>query len=212
MAPQTDEFGAKVGLLAGLVVICAARPLLDRFVPEPASERPTALRRVRDRLRARRRLRSPRRRRAGRPRHRRRHRRRRERRHAAPALANADELLNRLPTNVDPATLPAITVGEDVVDFDHELAGAGHARGRRHAGPQPRAREPGAAARDEAHPRRRRPRGPARRDAGAGSRTASATGNDRHHPLPVRHDRRLAPRAVRRSRPASAWASPAAGR
>ena len=37
MAPQTDEFGTKVGLLAGLVVICAARPLLDRVLPEPRS-------------------------------------------------------------------------------------------------------------------------------------------------------------------------------
>ena len=35
MAPQTDEFGTKVGLLAGLVVMCAARPLLDRLLPEP---------------------------------------------------------------------------------------------------------------------------------------------------------------------------------
>ena len=33
MAPQTDEFGTKVGLLAGLVVVCAMRPLLDRFLP-----------------------------------------------------------------------------------------------------------------------------------------------------------------------------------
>ena len=37
MAPQTDEFGTKVGLLAGLVVLCAARPLLDRVLPEPRS-------------------------------------------------------------------------------------------------------------------------------------------------------------------------------
>ena len=37
MAPQTDEFGTKVGLLAGLVVMCAARPLLDRVLPEPRS-------------------------------------------------------------------------------------------------------------------------------------------------------------------------------
>ena len=37
MAPQTNEFGTKVGLLAGLVVVCAARPLLDRLVPEPRS-------------------------------------------------------------------------------------------------------------------------------------------------------------------------------
>ena len=37
MAPQTDEFGTKVGLLAGLVVLCAARPILDRLLPEPRS-------------------------------------------------------------------------------------------------------------------------------------------------------------------------------
>ena len=37
MAPQTNEFGTKVGLLAGLVVMCAARPLLDRALPEPRS-------------------------------------------------------------------------------------------------------------------------------------------------------------------------------
>ena len=37
MATQTDEFGTKVGLLAGLVVLCAARPLLDRVLPEPRS-------------------------------------------------------------------------------------------------------------------------------------------------------------------------------
>ena len=37
MAPQTDEFGTKVALLSGLVVVCAARPLLDRVLPEPGS-------------------------------------------------------------------------------------------------------------------------------------------------------------------------------
>ena len=37
IAPQTDEFGTKVGLLAGLVVVCAARPVLDRLLPEPRS-------------------------------------------------------------------------------------------------------------------------------------------------------------------------------
>ncbi len=37
MAPQTDEYGTKVGLLGGLVVLCAARPLLDRVLPEPRS-------------------------------------------------------------------------------------------------------------------------------------------------------------------------------
>jgi Na+-translocating ferredoxin:NAD+ oxidoreductase RnfD subunit len=33
------------------------------------------------------------------------------------------EVLNRLPTAIDPSTLPAITVSQDVVDFDHRLAG-----------------------------------------------------------------------------------------
>jgi Na+-translocating ferredoxin:NAD+ oxidoreductase RnfD subunit len=37
MAPQTNEFGTKVGLLAGLVVLCAGRPILDRLLPEPRS-------------------------------------------------------------------------------------------------------------------------------------------------------------------------------
>jgi hypothetical protein len=35
LAPQTTEFGAKVGLLSGLVLMCAMRPLFDRFAPSP---------------------------------------------------------------------------------------------------------------------------------------------------------------------------------
>jgi len=35
MAPQVDEFGTKVGLLAGLVPLCLARPLIERWVPQP---------------------------------------------------------------------------------------------------------------------------------------------------------------------------------
>ncbi|MEA2605856.1 MAG: enediyne biosynthesis protein, partial [Chloroflexota bacterium] len=129
MAPQTDEFGTKVGLLAGLVVWCAARPLLDRLVPEPKSPaddlgrfarrlanggNPAAgLARVGVRVGlvviavlavgvgivA-----------AGQP----------ARGLIVPDLA---EVLNRLPTAIDPSTLPAITVSQDVVDFDHRLAG-----------------------------------------------------------------------------------------
>jgi hypothetical protein len=38
IAPQTTEFGAKVALLASLVVVCAARPLFERFLPRPGSE------------------------------------------------------------------------------------------------------------------------------------------------------------------------------
>ncbi|MBV9596492.1 MAG: hypothetical protein JOZ87_06480 [Chloroflexi bacterium] len=37
LAPQTTEFGAKVGLLAGLTLVCAARPALDRMLPQPHS-------------------------------------------------------------------------------------------------------------------------------------------------------------------------------
>jgi hypothetical protein len=36
MAPQTNEWGTKLGLLASLVV-CAARPILDRLLPDPRS-------------------------------------------------------------------------------------------------------------------------------------------------------------------------------
>ncbi|MBV9580597.1 MAG: hypothetical protein JO057_18600, partial [Chloroflexi bacterium] len=37
MAPQTTEFWSKVGLLAGLTLVCASRPILDRVLPEPGS-------------------------------------------------------------------------------------------------------------------------------------------------------------------------------
>jgi hypothetical protein len=38
IAPQTTEFGAKVGLLASLVAMCALRPVFDRYLPAPRSE------------------------------------------------------------------------------------------------------------------------------------------------------------------------------
>jgi Na+-translocating ferredoxin:NAD+ oxidoreductase RnfD subunit len=126
MAPQTDEWGSKVGLLAGLVVVSIARPLVDRLAPEPSS----AGDRVGpflSRLGAGRGWRPAARLglavlavlvlggsivAAGLP-------------ARGVATANAEELLSRLPTTVDPSTLPPITVGADVVDFDHELAGDG---------------------------------------------------------------------------------------
>ncbi|HYL41615.1 MAG TPA: hypothetical protein VET90_09920, partial [Candidatus Binatus sp.] len=40
-------------------------------------------------------------------------------------VPDATELLHRLPTGVDPATLPAVTVGQDVVTFDPTLVGDG---------------------------------------------------------------------------------------
>ena len=125
LAPQTDEWGTKVGLLAGLVVVSIARPLLDRLAPTPGSagDRFAAYgsrlaggggRRVAGRLAlvaltvaligggilA-----------AGIP-------------AREVAIGSSDELLNRLPTTVDPATLPSVTVADEVRDFDHELADA----------------------------------------------------------------------------------------
>jgi hypothetical protein len=125
MAPQTDEFGTKVGLLAGLMVVSAFRPFLDRLLPEAKSPA--------DNLRAflgrlgtgggripkvagavaavvvvlaygtgviv-----------AGGP---------------ARALAvgtSSEEILARQPSQVDPATLPPITIGQDVVDFNSVVA------------------------------------------------------------------------------------------
>ncbi len=37
LAPQTTEFGAKVGLISGLVLVCACRPILERIIPAPNS-------------------------------------------------------------------------------------------------------------------------------------------------------------------------------
>jgi hypothetical protein len=39
IAPQRTEFGAKVGLLAGLVILCAARLPFERFLPAARSDR-----------------------------------------------------------------------------------------------------------------------------------------------------------------------------
>jgi Na+-translocating ferredoxin:NAD+ oxidoreductase RnfD subunit len=129
MAPQTDEFGTKVGLLASLVIVCAARPLLDRVMPEPRS--------AADDLRAFavRAAGGPG---AGFP--------RRVGGAAAAGVAivvlgvgivaagtpargmvvpEASEILDRLPSAVDPSTFPPITVEQDVQDWNHEIAGPG---------------------------------------------------------------------------------------
>lgn len=39
VAPQTTEFATKVAILAALVIVCAARPLLDRWAPGRATVR-----------------------------------------------------------------------------------------------------------------------------------------------------------------------------
>lgn len=120
MAPQTDEFGTKVGLLAGLVVVCAARPLLERFLPEPRTAADDLARYATGLIRgggvrvgaiaaavllvgsgivA-----------AGTP-------------ARGVAAVNVAEILNRVPHHVNPATFPTITVGQDVLDFDQAMAG-----------------------------------------------------------------------------------------
>ena len=147
LAPQVDEFGTKVGLLAGLVVVCAVRPLLDRVVPVPHSAaddlRRFALGRAvgsvdADDGTA---TTDP----ADRP----------SRRPnpfgglsaagrvglatlaivlvgsavvlaGAPArglvLADTTEVLTRVPSTVDPSTLPPISVAQPVIDFDPRFA------------------------------------------------------------------------------------------
>jgi hypothetical protein len=122
MAPQTNEFTTKVALLAGLVVVCAGRPILDRLLPAPRSESDdvgrfaTALATggvARAGLLG-----------------------------AAVAIVAAgivvagapargvvvpdvDEVLDRVPHDVDPATFPTITVEQEVSDWNHEIAGPG---------------------------------------------------------------------------------------
>jgi Na+-translocating ferredoxin:NAD+ oxidoreductase RnfD subunit len=129
IAPQTDEFATKVGLLAGLVVLCAARPVLDRFLPEPRSAadeiRPFATRLATGGVAGAGIARGAVRVGiigaavllvsagivvAGTP----------ARGFVAPDTAG---VLGRVPHQVDPATFPTISVEQDVTDWDHQLAG-----------------------------------------------------------------------------------------
>jgi Na+-transporting NADH:ubiquinone oxidoreductase subunit NqrB len=130
MAPQSDEFGTKVALLGGLVVVCAFRPLVDRLVPEPGSAADGlgrfAIRVVTgdDRVGA---LRAVRRLgliaaavglvgvgvvAAGSP-------------ARGVVVPGADDVLGRVPHDVDPGTFPTISVEQGVVDWNHEIVGAG---------------------------------------------------------------------------------------
>jgi len=131
MAPQTNEFGTKVGLLAGLVVICAARPILDRLLPEPRSAADD-LRRFATRLAVGRDAGTGAVRgalrvviitvavlgvgvgivAAGSP-------------ARGFVVADTSEALDTIPHRVDPSTFPAITVTQDVSDWNHEIDAAG---------------------------------------------------------------------------------------
>ena len=133
LAPMTDEFGTKVALLAGLVAVCAARPIVDRLVPEPKSAadslRAFGSRLVRGDASAgvslvRGILRvgligvavlvlgagivfagSPSRLPVG-------------------AVGGGDAI-DGVPHTIDPSTFPPITVEQDVTDWNHEIAGPG---------------------------------------------------------------------------------------
>ncbi|HEX6868916.1 MAG TPA: hypothetical protein VF119_08925 [Candidatus Limnocylindrales bacterium] len=132
MAPQVDEWGTKVGLLTGLVLVCAARPLIDRIVPEPRSTADD-LGRFARRLAVGGAAAGPSIARgvagvgllvvavlvvgtgivlAGAP-------------ARGPVAPDAEAILGRVPHEVDPATFPAITVDEDVTSWNHEITGAG---------------------------------------------------------------------------------------
>jgi Na+-translocating ferredoxin:NAD+ oxidoreductase RnfD subunit len=133
MAPQTNEFGTKVALLGSLVIMCAARPLLERLVPEAHSAQDHPLRfagrlvtgattgaaAVLPRALARGGVLA-----------------------GAVVLAGVgivaagapargvvdpvvEDVLGRLPSDIDPATLPSISVTQDVVDWNHEITGEG---------------------------------------------------------------------------------------
>jgi Na+-translocating ferredoxin:NAD+ oxidoreductase RnfD subunit len=130
MAPQSTEFGTKIALLGGLVLVCAARPLIDRLVPEPGS--------ADDRLRwfagvlARREAEAKTLKGIARM--------------ALIAAAvslvgvglvtagatakgsldpEADAVIGRVPHQVNPATFPKLTIEQGVLDWNHEISGAG---------------------------------------------------------------------------------------
>ena len=129
IAAQTNEFGTKVALLGGLVVVCAARPILDRLAPAPRSSADEfgrfAVRLAKGTG-------------AGR----------------LPAVVrvaligcglvvvggsivvagapargvvvpDASDILDRAARDIDPATFPTISVESDVSDWNHEIAGSG---------------------------------------------------------------------------------------
>ncbi len=119
MAPQTNEFGTKVALLGGLVVMCAVRPLLDHLLPVAQSEA--------DDLRRFTMLGGVVRKGvvgvavlvvglgivvAGTP-------------ARGVVVPGADDILGRVPHDIDPATLPTISVDQDVLDWNHEITGPG---------------------------------------------------------------------------------------
>jgi hypothetical protein len=117
MAPQTNEYWTKVALLGGLAVVCAVRPLLDRMRSSTGAvaDRPRRQRHVvvqAGALAAGAGLVAATIIAAGAP--------------ARDAVAtDVADVSDRVLADIDPATFPAITVEQDVVDWNHEIDGAG---------------------------------------------------------------------------------------
>lgn len=127
MAPQETEFGAKVALLAGLTVMTAARPLLERVLPAPGSEDDTLrafARRILNGATTTATVGV------------------RTKRGSSALLATVlvigalavgarsaqgilasepENLMGRLATRIDPATFPSIRVDQAVIDWNHEI-------------------------------------------------------------------------------------------
>ena len=131
MAPQTNEFWAKVGLLGGLTVMCALRPLIERAFPERGSENDRFGRFAASLaggdwagVGARRRIARlgaiglalvvvpagvvaagvPAR---------------------EPSVPGFEDVVGRSPHQVAPSTMPEIEVDQEVLDWNHELSGDG---------------------------------------------------------------------------------------
>lgn len=131
IATQTTEFGAKVGLLGGLTLLCAVRPLFDRLVPAPGSTTDRVAAFARRLVSARAAGRTPARHAlvtasallvvaaaatgvvvAGRS--------------ATGAFAeDSSGILDRVPHAVNPDTLPDISIDRGVLDWNHAIAGKG---------------------------------------------------------------------------------------
>jgi hypothetical protein len=128
MAPQTDEFGTKVGLLAGLVPLCAARYALERWLPQPKTAADSLVGFVRRLVGGGTGAGTARRAAgvgtlavlvlvwgsgvvlAGTP------------SRGVIAVSTAEATLGDVPVQLDPSTLPPITVTQPVWDWDHEIA------------------------------------------------------------------------------------------
>lgn len=131
MAPQTNEFWAKVGLLGGLTVMCALRPLLERAFP-PRGAPDDHLGRFLTHVASGAWAGTGARRRAARigtfgaalvivpagvviagvP----------ARQPSVPAF---EDIVGRVPHEVDRSTMPTIDVDQEVLDWNHELTGRG---------------------------------------------------------------------------------------